>query len=56
MDGTPDVVAFARNLEAVVVKTIESGVMTKDLAVIADPKPEKYALTEEFIDAVAKQL
>ena len=56
MDGTPDVVAFARNLETVVVKTIESGVMTKDLAVIADPKPEKYALTEEFIDAVAKQL
>jgi isocitrate dehydrogenase len=56
LDGTPDVVNFARKLEAIVIALIESGVMTKDLAAIAEPKPAKYALTEEFLDAVAKQL
>ncbi len=56
LDGTRDVVEFARRLEAIVVRTIEDGTMTKDLAAIAEPRPGKYALTEEFIDAVAKQL
>lgn len=56
MDGTPEVTAFARRLEQVVVTTIEGGVMTKDLAAIAEPKPAKYALTEEFLNAVAEQL
>ncbi len=56
LDRTPDVVAFARRLEAVVIKTIEGGVMTKDLAAIAQPRAEKHALTEEFIDAVAAGL
>jgi len=56
LDKTPEVVVFAKKLEAVVIKTIEGGLMTKDLAAIAEPKPVKYALTEEFIDAVAKKL
>ena len=56
LDRTPEVVAFAKKLEAVVVNIIEGGVMTKDLAAIAEPKPAKYALTDEFIDAVAKKL
>jgi len=56
MDGTPDVVKFAQKLESVVVKTIESGTMTKDLAAIAEPKASTYALTEEFIDKIAAQL
>ena len=49
-------VTFAKKLEAVVVNIIEGGVMTKDLAAIAEPRPAKYALTHEFIDAVAKKL
>ncbi len=56
MDKTPEVVKFARRLEEVVVATIESGIMTKDLAAIAEPKPAKFALTEEFIDKVAARL
>jgi isocitrate dehydrogenase len=56
IDGAPDVVAFARRLESIVVKTIEDGIMTRDLAAIAAPKVGKYALTEEFIDRVAAQL
>ncbi len=56
LDGTPEVVAFAKKLESIVIRTIENGVMTKDLAAIAEPRPGKHALTGEFIDAVAKQL
>jgi len=56
LDGTPEVVKFSRKLEEIVIATIEKGVMTKDLAAIAEPRPGKYALTEEFIDTVAKQL
>jgi isocitrate dehydrogenase len=53
LDGTPEVVRFARTLEEVVIRTVEGGVMTKDLMLIAVPKVGKYATTEEFIDAVA---
>lgn len=56
LDNTPEVVNFARTLEHVVVETVESGVMTKDLMLISEPKVGKYALTEEFIDAVAERL
>jgi isocitrate dehydrogenase len=56
LDGTPEVVSFARRLESIVVKTIEDGTMTKDLAAIAEPKVAKYALTEEFINKLATQL
>jgi isocitrate dehydrogenase len=56
LDGTPAVATFARKLEAVVVKTIEGGLMTKDLAAIAEPKVNTYALTQEFIDEIASRL
>jgi isocitrate dehydrogenase len=56
LDETPEVVDFARRLEEVVISLIEGGVMTKDLAAIADPRPGKHALTEEFLDAVAARL
>jgi isocitrate dehydrogenase len=56
IDNTPEVVSFAKTLEGVVIATVESGIMTKDLMLIAEPKVSKYALTEEFIDAVAERL
>jgi len=56
IDKTPEVGAFARKLEEIVIAVIEGGVMTKDLASIAEPKSAKFARTEEFIDAVAKRL
>jgi isocitrate dehydrogenase len=56
LDNTPEVVDFARTVESVVVETVESGTMTKDLMLIAEPKVGGYALTEEFIDAVAERL
>lgn len=56
IDNTPEVVEFAGKLEKVVIETVENGIMTKDLMLIAEPKVEKYALTEEFIDVVAERL
>ena len=56
LDSTPDVVAFAKRLESIVIKTIEDGTMTKDLAAIAEPRPANYALTEQFLDQVAARL
>lgn len=56
LDDTPGVVEFAETLENLVIQTVESGVMTKDLMLIAEPPVKKYALTEEFIDAVAERL
>ncbi|MDY0001419.1 MAG: NADP-dependent isocitrate dehydrogenase [Polyangia bacterium] len=56
LDGTPDLCAFASKLEEAAAETIESGVMTKDLVPYADPAPEKHVLTEEFIDAIRKNL
>jgi isocitrate dehydrogenase len=56
LDQTPEVTKFAQTLEEALLETIESGIMTKDLTILADPKPEKHANTEEFIDAVALRL
>ncbi len=50
-DGTPDVVKFADALEKVCVATVESGKMTKDLAILIDPS-HPYQTTEEFLAAL----
>ena len=50
-DNTPDVVAFADALEKVCVETVESGKMTKDLAVLIDAKAP-WLTTEGFLDAL----
>jgi isocitrate dehydrogenase len=55
VDGTPDVVTFARTLEQVCVDTVESGVMTKDLAVIIGPD-QPYLTTQAFLDALDTEL
>jgi isocitrate dehydrogenase len=56
LDGTAELVRFAKQLEASVLDTIESGVMTKDLAAIAEPKPAGYETTGGFIFAIAERL
>jgi len=49
MDETPAVVDFALALEHVCVETVESGKMTKDLAVLIGPD-EPFLTTEGFMD------
>jgi isocitrate dehydrogenase len=55
MDGTPEVVKFAEALEKVCVDTVESGKMTKDLAILIRPD-HPFLTTEEFMDAVDEAL
>ncbi len=55
VDGTPDVVAFAETLERVCVETVESGQMTKDLAILIGPD-QSWMTTEQFFEAVRANL
>jgi isocitrate dehydrogenase len=57
LDQTPEVVEFAKKLEAAALETVESGVMTADLIKVAEPSPKnKQVYTEEFIDHIAEKL
>jgi isocitrate dehydrogenase len=56
LDGTPELVAFARALEDSVIDTIEGGIVTKDLAAIAQPPVARHVTTEGFITAIAERL
>ncbi|MFN3395674.1 MAG: NADP-dependent isocitrate dehydrogenase [Thermodesulfovibrionales bacterium] len=56
LDNTPEVVKMASDIEKAVIETVESGIMTKDLVPLAEPPVKGYALTEEFIDAVAERI
>ena len=50
-DGTPDVAEFASTLEKVCIKTVESGQMTKDLALLVG-KDQAFLTTDQFLDAL----
>ncbi len=59
LDGNPDLIRFAETLEKVCVATVESGKMTKDLAMLAfgnDVKEGQYLFTEDFLDAIDRNL
>jgi isocitrate dehydrogenase len=55
MDGTPAVSAFAHTLERVCVETVESGRMTKDLALLIGPGAP-WLTTQEFLGAINENL
>ena len=54
-DNTPDVTAFAETLEKVCVETVESGFMTKDLAVLIG-KDQKFLNTQDFLAKIDSNL
>jgi isocitrate dehydrogenase len=57
LDGTPDVIAFADVLEKAALTTVEEGIMTGDLLLLAEKKPSnKKVSTEDFIDSIAQTL
>jgi len=56
LDGTAELVHFAQALERSVIETIEAGVVTKDLAAIAEPRPAGHVTTAGFIEAIAERL
>jgi isocitrate dehydrogenase len=55
MDGTPDLVDFANTLERVCVDVVESGKMTKDLAILISPS-QPYLTTEGFMAEIDAEL
>ena len=55
LDGTPEVHEFAETLEDVIIKTVEAGHMTKDLAALVG-KQQAWQSTEEFMATLAQNL
>jgi len=55
LDNTPAVIDFAVTLEDVVIKTVESGQMTKDLTLLVGPDQE-WLTTEDFLAALDENL
>lgn len=59
LDGNQALINFCATLEDVCVKTVESGRMTKDLALLIygdDLKPEHYLYTEDFLNELDQEL
>ncbi|MCE4564128.1 isocitrate dehydrogenase (NADP(+)) [Maribellus sp. CM-23] len=59
LDDNQPLIDFANALEEVCIETVESGKMTKDLALIvhgADLKSEHYLTTEQFLEALDENL
>jgi isocitrate dehydrogenase len=60
LDGNQDLINFCHALEQVCVETVESGKMTKDLAVCVHGNKvnhgEHYLYTEEFLNAIDENL
>ena len=54
-DETPDVTRFAETLEKVCIDTVESGAMTKDLALLIGPD-QPWMTTEQFFEAIRQNL
>jgi isocitrate dehydrogenase len=54
-DETPEVTKFAETLEKVCVETVESGKMTKDLALLVGPE-QAWMTTEQFFEAIRENL
>ena len=55
LDNTPKVIEFANTLEDVVITTVESGKMTKDLALLVGPD-QQWLTTEAFLEALDENL
>ena len=56
LDELPELVQFADRLEAATIETIESGIMTKDLAAITTLEYVKTVNSEDFIKAIRNNL
>ena len=55
LDGNNDLIKFANTLEKVCIKSVESGSMTKDLAVLIG-KNQKYLTTNQFLEVIDSNL
>ena len=51
LDNNEDLKKFVKSLEKTCIQTVESGSMTKDLAILVGPST-KYLTTNEFLDVI----
>ena len=51
LDQNEELIKFSNNVEEVCIKTVESGSMTKDLAILID-KSNKYLTTNQFLETI----
>ncbi len=56
LDETPELANFADMLESACLKTIEEGIMTKDLIALSELENKKVVNTKEFLYAIQNQL
>jgi len=54
-DETPEVVKFAETVERICIETVESGHMTKDLALLIGPD-QAWMTTEQFFETIVQNL
>ena len=55
LDGNNELIKFANTLEKICVETVESGSMTKDLAILIS-KNQKFLTTNQFLEAIDSNL
>ena len=55
LDNNDELIKFSSTLEKVCIETVESGSMTKDLAILID-KSAKYLTTNQFLEAIDSNL
>ena len=55
LDGNDDLIKFANTIEQVCISCVESGSMTKDLAILVGPS-SKYLTTNQFLDEIDNNL
>ena len=51
LDSNDELIKFSKTLEDVCINCVETGSMTKDLAILID-KNQKYLTTNQFLDAI----
>jgi len=56
LDALPQLCAFSEKLEKTIIKTIEAGFMTRDLAAICNPPAKNILDSTQFIDTLAQRL
>ena len=55
LDNNINLIKFSKTLENVCINCVESGLMTKDLAILIGPS-SKYLTTNQFLDEIDKEL
>ena len=55
LDGNDELINFSQSLEAVCIDAVESGHMTKDLAILIGPS-NKYLTTNQFLEVIKSNL